>query len=573
MSEEKPLFQVDIEQALEGLLGSIPERGQDSIKLDRMVMHSVDLANALDGAGLDDLSGHTSQFAELLRNNQRAAIGLAARLAELVTMEIRVSIENDADANQVAGQVQAKKLFEQELQAISNNASGVILGATNEAPVVEPAAIAAKAAIVPQYASTVVRSPLSGLAPQADTPLTDTLAPVSAIQSLDEDIVNDKDNKAIIDADSKEVLKQNEPLDDLDLLVEEVKRVQQHATQAPNTTLLTRDAAQVVVKVNSVRVPQDELRSALDQALSQEDTISELDAFLAPFRTNVNQIVASMPAAELENSAARIDREESLDYSSELKHLTKEFALDRHSSLNRLQNIRTLIAKYSGWTKGEVDHLLNLTQNELLCVGQHSLRHTFENLAESLLIDAVYVDPAIAQQLLTILSILPPALSIFAVQQDQMVFIDLDDLSLADEHLLAASHMMAEIAGTIEVQAQGIRLTCPTSLLRMSMAIFTRHGERYAVSALQYLGDEGVERGIDHKNDSLGQITQPALRLNLRAGNRDFSIYAHEFLGMATMNVHQNLPSSLDRPHWFGGVAIDGQNLVYGWVAFDRPYK
>jgi hypothetical protein len=538
-----------------------------------MVMHSVDLANALDGAGLDDLSGHTSQFAELLRNNQRAAIGLAARLAELVTMEIRVSIENDADANQVAGQVQAKKLFEQELQAISNNASGVILGATNEAPVVEPAAIAAKAPIVPQYASTVVRSPLSGLAPPADTPLTDTLAPVSAIQSLDEDIVNDKDNKAIIDADSKEVLKQNEPLDDLDLLVEEVKRVQQHATQAPNTTLLTRDAAQVVVKVNSVRVPQDELRSALDQALSQEDTISELDAFLAPFRTNVNQIVASMPAAELENSAARIDREESLDYSSELKYLTKEFALDRHSSLNRLQNIRTLIAKYSGWTKGEVDHLLNLTQNELLCVGQHSLRHTFENLAESLLIDAVYVDPAIAQQLLTILSILPPALSIFAVQQDQMVFIDLDDLSLADEHLLAASHMMAEIAGTIEVQAQGIRLTCPTSLLRMSMAIFTRHGERYAVSALQYLGDEGVERGIDHKNDSLGQITQPALRLNLRAGNRDFSIYAHEFLGMATMNVHQNLPSSLDRPHWFGGVAIDGQNLVYGWVAFDRPYK
>jgi len=80
MSEEKPLFQVDIEQALEGLLGSVPERGQDSIKLDRMVMHSVDLANALDGAGLDDLSGHTSQFAELLRNNQRAAIGLAARL-------------------------------------------------------------------------------------------------------------------------------------------------------------------------------------------------------------------------------------------------------------------------------------------------------------------------------------------------------------------------------------------------------------------------------------------------------------------------------------------------------------
>ena len=553
MSEEKPLFQVDIEQALEGLLGSIPERGQDSIKLDRMVMHSVDLANALDGAGLDELSGHTSQFAELLRNNQRAAIGLAARLAELVTIEIRVSIENDADANQAAALAQAKKIFEQELQAIGNRASGVNPVVANHAP-------AAPAQTVP--------SPATIATPQASTPLSNAPAApaaVSASQTLADGAIYDKDNKTIVDAHSTAALSPSEPLeseslDDVDLLVEEVKRVQQYAAQVLNPSVPTA-MAQVL--------EQDELRSELDQALDQ-DTISELDTFLAPFRTNVNEIAASMPPAELENVPARIDREQSLDYSSEAKYLDKQFVLNRTVSLNRLQNIRTLAAKYSGWNKGEIDHLLNLEQNELLRVGQQSLRHTFENLAEALLIDEVYVDLAIAQQLLTILSILPPAPSIFAVQQDQMVFIDLDDLTLADEHLLAASHMMAEIAGTVEVQAKGIRLTCPTSLLRMSMAVFTRHGERYAVSALQYLGDEASERGTDSKNDGLGQIIQPARRLYLRAGNRDFSVYAHEFLGMATMNVHQDLPISLERPHWFGGTAIDGQNLVHAWVALDR---
>jgi hypothetical protein len=560
MSEEKPLFQVDIEQALEGLLGSIPERGQDSIKLDRMVMHSVDLANALDGAGLDDLSGHTSQFAELLRNNQRAAIGLAARLAELVTMEIRVSIENDADAHQAAALAQAKKLFEQELQAIRNRAAGVNPAVTNHAPAAPAQATPSPATIARPQASAAVSTPVS-------TPVSNAPAVVaaSASQTLADGAIYDKDNKTIVDANSTAVLSpseplQSEPLDDVDLLVEEVKRVQQHAAQVLNPSV-----SPAMVQA----LAQDELRSELDQALDQ-DTVTELDAFLAPFRTNVNEIAASMPPAELENVPARIDREQSLDYSSEAKYLDKQFVLNRTVSLNRLQNIRTLAAKYSGWNKGEIDHLLNLEQNELLRVGQQSLRHTFENLTEALLIDEVYVDPAIAQQLLTILSILPPAPSIFAVQQDQMVFIDLDDLTLADEHLLAASHMMAEIAGTVEVQAKGIRLTCPTSLLRMTMAVFTRHGERYAVSALQYLGEEATERGTDSKNDGLGQIIQPARRLYLRAGNRDFSVYAHEFLGMATMNVHQDLPVSLERPHWFGGTAIDGQNLVHAWVALDR---
>ena len=542
MSEEKPLFQVDIEQALEGLLGSIPERGQDSIKLDRMVMHSVDLANALDGAGLDDLSGHTSQFAELLRNNQRAVIGLAPKLAELVTIEIRVSIENAADANQAAALTQAKKLFEQELQAIRNHAAGASSAPAQDSPVVPP---------IP--------------APQTSAPVSNAPATAPASQTLGDGAIHDKDNKTIVDSDSIAVLTPTEPLDDLDLLVEEVKRVQQHAAQVLNPSAPTPTPTPALAQAST----PEELRSELDQALAQ-DAISELDTFLAPFRMNVSEIAASMPAAEIENAIAGIDREQSLDYSSEAKYLDKQFVLNRTISLNRLQNIRTLAAKYSGWNKGEIDHLLNLEQNELLRVGQQSLRHIFENLTEALLIDEVYVDPEIAQQLLTILSILPPAPSIFAVQQDQMVFIDLDDLTLADEHLLAASHMMAEIAGTVEVQAKGIRLTCPTSLLRMSMAVFTRHGERYAVSALQYLGEEAAERGTDSKNDGLGQIIQPARRVYLRAGNRDFSVYAHEFLGMATMNVHQNLPDSLERPHWFGGVAIDGQNLVHAWVALDR---
>jgi hypothetical protein len=268
-----------------------------------------------------------------------------------------------------------------------------------------------------------------------------------------------------------------------------------------------------------------------------------------------------------------IDRASTFDYSSHARHQDRHYVLDRASNLNRLQKARSLAGKGESWSGVELDFVLSKEQDDLIYVGQQSLRHIFDNLTDELLIDEVYADADVAQQLLTILSILPPCPSIFAVQQELMIFIDLDHISLSQEHLLAVGSMMAEIGGSLEVHHEGVRLSCPSSLLRMPMAYFSRHGNYYAVSAIQYLGEEQLDKASDSKVDSIGEIIHPARKIAVRAGRETYWLYAHEFLGVANMNVHQNIPAVLDRPHWLAGVALDGANTVYSWVALERYVK
>jgi hypothetical protein len=268
-----------------------------------------------------------------------------------------------------------------------------------------------------------------------------------------------------------------------------------------------------------------------------------------------------------------LERENALDYSGSQRFLDKHFSLDRTHNLNRMQIARSLVTKTDNWNAVELDFLLGCEQDELTKAGQQSLRHVFENLTEELLIDEVYADPEIVQQLVTIISILPPCPSIFAVQQDLMIFIDLDHISLSAEHLLSAGKMMAEIGGSLEMHHEGVRLSCPSSLLRMPMVFFGRHGQNYAISAIQYLGEVPLNKAVDSKVDALGEILHPARMINLLVGNQSYSIYAHEFLGVQNMNIHLNIPKLLERPYWLAGIALDGMNNVYPWVALDRFTK
>jgi len=106
--------------------------------------------------------------------------------------------------------------------------------------------------------------------------------------------------------------------------------------------------------------------------------------------------------------------------------------------------------------------------------------------------------------------------------------------------------------------------------LRMPMAYFSRHGENYAVSAIQYLGEAPLENASGSKVDTLGEIIHPARRVFIRAGHQEYVIYAHEFLGVQNMNIDQNIPKTLERPYWLAGIALDGTNTAYSWVALDR---
>jgi hypothetical protein len=511
MAEEKPLFLIDVDRAIEGLLSSTPKGTAGSIKVESMVMHCVDLANALDGAGLEDLSEFAHELANQFKTNQTQSLLLVNDFIELSNVGV-MQIHPGETSQSATG--------EEAFQNAKSNFAKK-LGQLKEGVPISPEPVLASRELEAKEAQQIERDEV-----------------VSENQTWQvEDVAEDSfPNQEF----SPELFRN---------------------LQASKVNVPEQSAAQKTVP------PEQVQHETLDRA------VHGLNHLFAPRKESPPVLFTPpepKPFSLPENLTKPIDRESAFEYSSKARYLDKHFSLDRSVNLNRMQKARSLIGKGDGWSGVEVDFLLGREQDELVRAGQQSLRHIFENLTDELLIDEVYADPEIAQQLLTILSILPPCPSIFAVQQELMIFVDLDHITLSSEHLLAIGSMMAEIGGSLEIHHEGVRLSCPSSLLRMPMAFFTRHGEQYAVSAIQYLGEEPLTKTADSKIDFLGEIIHPARNIYIRAGNQNYVIHAHEFLGVQNMNVHQNLPKSLERPYWMAGVALDGANHVYSWIALDR---
>jgi hypothetical protein len=502
MAEEKPLFLIDVDRAIDGLLSSSPVNGDaGSARVESLVMYSVDLANALDGAGLDALSGFANTLSESFVANRTQAFLLIPELIALVNAEAALIHPSSSSQAPVGLERlnQAKADFEKKLNQLKE---GVPIST-------EPLSI-----VTPP--SDVMAEKVEPQAPQT--------APTDQDEYVDE---------------------------------------------FPNQEF----SSELKDRLRAFEMPP-ELQAQTVESRFAVDEGKDLNRLFAPRQDSPPAVMPVPKAFSMPEGVTRpIDRASTFDYSSQTRYQDRHYVLDRASNLNRLQKARSLAGKGESWSGVELDFVLSKEQDDLIHVGQQSLRHIFDNLTEELLIDEVYADADVAQQLLTILSILPPCPSIFAVQQELMIFIDLDHISLSQEHLLAVGSMMAEIGGSLEVHHEGVRLSCPSSLLRMPMAYFSRHGNYYAVSAIQYLGEEQLDKAADSKVDSIGEIIHPAKKIAVRAGRETYWLYAHEFLGVANMNVHQNIPAVLDRPHWLAGVALDGANNVYSWVALERYVK
>ena len=527
MAEEKPLFLIDVDRAIEGLLSATPKNTSGSIQAEAIVMHCVDLANALDGAGLEDLSEFAQELANQFKINQPQSLLLVNDFIALTHAGVTQIHPGDASQSDVSDEVlqSAKSSFANKLAQLK---AGILIS---------PEPIAVNKEAEPLESETPTQSLQSSQIENSMMVSADKAFPVE--EEVEDTFPNQEFSPALFRG----------------LQAKKVESTQQ---------------AQEQIMTSATQEPVSR-EQALEQTLDR--AVNELNHLFAPRKESPPVVYATpepKPFSLPENLTKPIDRESAFEYSSKARYLDKQYTLDRSINLNRMQKARSLVGKGDNWSGVEVDYLLGREQDELVRSGQQSLRHIFENLTDELLIDEVYADPDIAQQLLTILSILPPCPSIFAVQQELMIFVDLDHVTLSSEHLLAVSSMMAEIGGSLEIHHDGVRLSCPSSLLRMPMAFFTRHGEQYAVSAIQYLGEEPLNRSAESKIDFLGEIIHPTRSIYMRAGNQDYVIHAHEFLGVQNMNVHQNLPRSLDRPYWMAGVALDGANQVYSWIALDR---
>lgn len=496
MAEERPLFLVDIDRALEGLaIARLQELGN----FDSLIMHCVDLANALDGARMVELSNFATELSQQLKEHRP-----------------------------VNGQSELESKSSKELALLVNDLVEIVRAETE--------------------------SVSSGAEEGAEFRI--------SYQDLTH-----------LEIQKKEFWKQ---------LLRFNKQSIAHSLSEVHASLGTlrikgdpfkrKAAAQnsVVDPIIDYPTSSDIINKRLDQ------TIQDLDAIFKPFlnpMTSSGDVIASLNTA----LNTPVGATEINDMSSLGKTATTEFmdhhaqyTFHRRASLNRLQAARLTAQKAKGWSRSEIDHLLCDQQDDLVRVGQQSLKKRFEGLTDELMIDEVYADPDIAQTLVTCLSILPPCPSIFAVEQGSMLFIDLDAVAPTEDQVVAVGGMLASIAGSIEVMDQGIRISCPSSLIRMPIVHFVRHNEFYAIPAVQYIAYDTIVESEKNIWDQLGEIEDPKIQLKLRVGNQTYEVYAHEFIGMQTMNIHLELPHSLSKPVWLGGIALDGASRAHYWVAIDR---
>ena len=388
MAEERPLFLVDIDRALEGLAIA---QSQDLGNFDSLIMHCVDLANALDGARMIELSNFATELSQQLKVHRPTS-----------------------------SQTELDNKNGKELVLLIND-------------LVE-----------------IVRSETENVSPGSEG----------------QDGGTNTQDLTRLEIQKKEFWKQ---------LLRFNKQSIAHSLSEVHASLGNVHVAVDSLKYRAI-AQNNMVDPIIDYPTSSEiinkrldQTIQDLDAIFKPFlnpMTSSGDTIASLNTAfNTSVSPTEINDMSSLDktVATEFIDHHAQYTFQRRTSLNRLQAVRMTAQKARGWSRSEIDHLLSDQQDDLVRVGQQSLKKRFEGLTDELLIDEVYADPDIAQTLVTCLSILPPCPSIFAVEQGSMVFVDLDAVTPTEDQVVAVGGMLASIAGSIEVMDKGIRCLLYTS--------------------------------------------------------------------------------------------------------------
>ena len=247
---------------------------------------------------------------------------------------------------------------------------------------------------------------------------------------------------------------------------------------------------------------------------------------------------------------------------------------DVQRSLNKLQQARGLIPKESSFQMRVLDGLMEEQQNMVVQSVQVNVGLAFSGLAELVESDHVFADQNIIERLLSILSIFPPQKHISVVQQRLLIFIDLHGVKPSDYQLHTANNYLAQICGSLEIKSDLIRITVPSSLLRMEMFCYKRNEDVFAVptsqlvDAHQYTHDDVLPESTLW--DVHGAIDGPHHRISVRSGITEHQIYSFETLGPKILNIFEEFPEEITKPIWLGAVGIDGQNHFYHCVFLER---
>ena len=325
--------------------------------------------------------------------------------------------------------------------------------------------------------------------------------------------------------------------------------------------------------------------SEVVRPLNDGMTLADLEEYVEPIVTHhdedetdsLEEVSVVLPLSSTASTLAVTDQESpqsGVFPEPPTSIVSTEFNFNLKKSLNRLQQARGMIGNRNTWQIKELDRLLEEQQNALTQSVQISLVAALRGLADVVDVGEVYADPNIVQRLLSVLSILPVQKNITAVQQHLVIFIDLMGVHPSEHQLHLASNFLAQISGSIEVKTDITRITIPSSLLRMQMYCYKRNESLFAVplaqlvDAHQFSHEEAAAESTMW--DIHGAIDGPHHRIQLRCGALDYTIYCFETIGNRTINYFDDIPSSITKEAWLGGVGVDGQDQVFHCVFFDR---
>jgi hypothetical protein len=330
------------------------------------------------------------------------------------------------------------------------------------------------------------------------------------------------------------------------------EKILQHAVHVEETQSESLDlSAQQVAKISEVEDPNEiELR----ENIIESKTNSNLEEWID------HSISSTLSVKPVEQHVLP------------QKRTTIEFDVQR--ALNKLQQARGLLPKDPSFQTQLVDGLIEDQQNTVVQSVQVDVGEAFNGLAEFVDSDHVYADQNIIERLLSILSIFPPQKTISMVQQRLLVFIDLQGPLPSEEQLHTANNYLAQICGSLEIKTDLIRITVPSSLLRMEMFCYKRNEDIFAVPSSQLVQAHQYTHDDILPESSLwdvhGVIEGPHHRISVRSGITEHQIYSFETIGSKILNIFEEFPKEIAKPMWLGALGIDGQNRFYHCVFLER---
>lgn len=225
------------------------------------------------------------------------------------------------------------------------------------------------------------------------------------------------------------------------------------------------------------------------------------------------------------------------------------FKAMRMKGLNLIQNARIANQRDDERTVTQMDALLSELQDWTLRVGQVPLSQLFPMSAQAM--QDVWLDSSLLDLLDPLRELGAEAGSIQAQSRSLTIYMDWLGLNLNNEDFQQLGQCMANVSGHVKRLPEGYRLVFPCSLARMRITPFFQKGQRYAVSASQFIQ-------FDPHADGQGF----AGAMTVCAGLASQILQVDRVLPAQNMNIFE-VPPDISRPEGVSGVALDALGDIY----------